>query len=62
MPSQDLLRKSLPNNQIRDAMSSKLGGQRSFVSIRVPHNAFSGEDESSSVVESNCKESSLILI
>ncbi|NP_001312411.1 squamosa promoter-binding-like protein 6 [Nicotiana tabacum] len=58
--SQDLMRKSLPNNQIRDAMSSKLGGQRSFVSIRVPHNAFSGEDETSSVVESNCKESSLI--
>ncbi|XP_019224679.1 PREDICTED: squamosa promoter-binding-like protein 6 isoform X2 [Nicotiana attenuata] len=60
MGCQDLMRKSLSNNQIRDAMSNKLGGQRAFVSIRVPHSAFSGEDESSSVVESNCKESSLI--
>uniref|UniRef100_A0A5B6Z413 Putative squamosa promoter-binding-like protein 6 isoform X3 n=1 Tax=Davidia involucrata TaxID=16924 RepID=A0A5B6Z413_DAVIN len=61
----EMTRKSLPNNSIGDVLSNKSGGGRTVDPITATPNAFSGEDESSSklsssVVEYNSRDSSLI--
>ncbi|CAK9147934.1 unnamed protein product [Ilex paraguariensis] len=61
----EVMRESIPNASIRDVMSSKVGGGRMFNPAKTITNSFSGEEESSSklsssVLESNCKDSSFI--
>ncbi|XVF08903.1 hypothetical protein REPUB_Repub07fG0044700 [Reevesia pubescens] len=60
-----LIGKQLPNDSIGDVLSSKLSGGRTVNSIMATLNAFSGDDDStsklsSSVVDSNSRDSSLI--
>ena len=61
----EFIGKQLPNDSIGDVLSSKISGGRTLNPILATLNAFSGEDEStsklsSSVVDSNSRDSSLI--
>ncbi|KAM7471219.1 hypothetical protein LguiA_009402 [Lonicera macranthoides] len=61
----DLMRKSLSNGSIRDVLGSKIDGGSIFHPVTSSHNVFSSENESSSklsssVVESNCRDSAFI--
>ena len=61
----EFIGKQLPNDSIGDVVSSKVSGGRTVNPIMAPLNVFSGDDEStsklsSSVVDSNSRDSSLI--
>ncbi|XP_009777336.1 squamosa promoter-binding-like protein 6 isoform X2 [Nicotiana sylvestris] len=63
--NQEFPKLGTPNNQIRDVLSNKISGGGVFSSVTVPQIVFSGASESSSkmsrsVVESNCRDSSLV--